>query len=110
MKSVVTLGVALLIATGALAAERTPPEVLKQVPPVYTKAMRTKLPAGVVIVSFVVAEDGKVKDVKATKSPDPELSEAAVACVRKWKFRPATVDGKPVSTLMEQPIVFNPRG
>lgn len=51
---------------------------------------------GVVWVSLVVGADGLPNDVKVAQGASPELEEAAVDSVKKWKFAPATRDGKPV--------------
>lgn len=38
------------------------------------------------------------------------LDRAATDAVRKWRFRPAMRDGRPVSGAVQVPISFNPRG
>ena len=99
----------LLIASvcGALyAADRDHPVPTKRVPPVYTREILAKHLSGVVLLDFYVEEDGTVKEAKAEKSPAPELSEAAIACIKRWKFLPMTSDGKPVRCHMTLPIVF----
>ena len=49
---------------------------------------------GVVIVRYVIGEDGSVRDVKALKGP-PELQAACVEAVKTWRFQPIIVDGSP---------------
>jgi protein TonB len=49
---------------------------------------------GVVIVRYVIGEDGSVRDVKALKGP-PELQAACVEAVKTWRFQPIIVDGTP---------------
>ena len=62
-----------------------------------------------VLVKFVVAEDGSVTDVEVPK-PEPakkDLNDEAVRVVKgmpKWK--PGTVNGKPVKVKYMLPIVF----
>ena len=51
---------------------------------------------GVVIVKYVVGEDGSVRDAKVLKGP-PELSEACLTAVRTWRFQPMVVDGAPIA-------------
>jgi TonB family protein len=52
-------------------------------------------------ISFVVAPDGSVADVKLLKRSTPEFDDYAVSAVRKWKFEPATKDGTPVAVRLE---------
>jgi TonB family protein len=47
---------------------------------------------GVVIVRYVIAEDGSVRDVKALKGP-PELQASCIEAVKTWRFQPIIVDG-----------------
>jgi protein TonB len=49
---------------------------------------------GVVIVRYVIGEDGSVRDVKALKGP-PELQASCIALVKTYRFQPIIVDGSP---------------
>jgi protein TonB len=76
------------------------PEVLIEVKPKYTPdAMRAKL-MGAVELEIIVNEDGKVSNVRVTKSLDRPsgLDDAAMEAARKWVFKPGKKDGKPVPT------------
>ena len=48
-----------------------------------------------VTISFVVAPDGSVADVKLLKRSTPDFDDYAVAAVRQWRFEPATKNGGP---------------
>lgn len=85
----------------------TPPRPVKQVPPVATSAMRRSLLKGAVTVDFIVDESGKVTDAKVVKPLTPDADRAALDCVRKWQFKPATKDGQPVKAQLSQLIQFN---
>jgi protein TonB len=61
---------------------------------------------GTVVVRALIAADGHVKDTQAIPSI-PILDAAAQAAVRKWTFKPAMRDGKPVETWMNIPIKFS---
>jgi TonB family protein len=91
------------------AADRDHPVPTKRVPPVYTREILAKHLSGVVVLDFYVEEDGTVKEAKAAKSPAPELSEAAIACIKQWKFLPMTLNGKPVRCHMSLPLDFGSR-
>jgi protein TonB len=66
--------------------------------PEYPPAAKSAGIEGVVIVRYVIAEDGSVRDVKALKGP-PELQEVCVSAVKTWRFQPIIVDGSPVAVV-----------
>jgi TonB family protein len=62
---------------------------------------------GTVVAEFVVDEKGKVRDVRIVESLDDEMDAQVVKVIGaspKWK--PATVDGKPVSVKISVPVEF----
>jgi protein TonB len=63
--------------------------------------------SGAGMVYFVVDANGDVRDVHAEGFVRREFDEAAVAAVRKWKFRPGRKNGRAVSTRMDIPIEFS---
>jgi protein TonB len=76
----------------------TSPELLKEVPPVYTsEGMRAKV-QGLAIVDAIVLKNGTVGEVKIAKSLDRQhgLDQAALDAARKWLFKPCTFQGQPV--------------
>ncbi|MFT4175145.1 MAG: TonB family protein [Luteolibacter sp.] len=55
--------------------------------PHYPQSCRAKGQSGTVVVAFIVEPDGKVSTAYAKKPcPWPELNEAAVKGVRRWRF------------------------
>src|SRR5262249_13718555 len=64
---------------------------------------------GTVGIKYVVGADGNVNDCNVTTSSGhPRLDDAACVMVKKrWKFKPATQDGKPVGyTITGTTVVF----
>ena len=59
---------------------------------------------GAVVLQAVIAEDGKVKDLKVI-SGHPTLAQAAMDAVRQWRYRPYQLNGKPVA--MQTQITIN---
>jgi hypothetical protein len=53
----------------------------------------------------LVGEDGNVRDAKKMSGPE-NLAPAAIEAVKKWKYRPFLINGKPieVDTTVELPI------
>jgi TonB family protein len=75
----------------------TPPKAVYNPVPEFTDEARRKKIQGIVILDLIVNSDGTVRDVNVVKSLEPGLDRQAIATVGKWKFQPATKDGKPVA-------------
>lgn len=69
----------------------------KTVMPVYPKETLKKEEQGVAVVEAQYNGKGEVTDAVVLEAPAPVMGEAAVAAVRQWKFKPSSLDGKPVS-------------
>jgi TonB family protein len=66
-------------------------------PPVYPITARANAQSGWVDLEFLVKADGSVTNVITTGAePVGVFEEAAVAAVRKWRYKPAERDGHPV--------------
>jgi Gram-negative bacterial TonB protein C-terminal len=80
-------------------ARIVPAKLVVKVDPVYPPDVHT---SGTVRVYFVIGGDGLVYNAHALSgeglSEDPSLRKAAETAVLKWRYRPATMDGKPVET------------
>ena len=63
---------------------------------------------GTTELSFLVAADGTVSDVKVSKSSGSDrLDDAAVDCVAKWHYRPAIKDDQLVDAPMTVKVDWN---
>lgn len=74
--------------------------------PEYTDKARKKKINGTVVVAMIVTAEGKVRDVKVTKSLDKELDKQALVAVSRWRFEPATKAGEPVSVHLSAEVSF----
>ncbi len=70
-------------------------EALVKVQPVYPAVAKQVNASGEVTVDIVIDEEGRVISAKAA-SGHPLLRSAAEDAARKWVFKPALVDGRPV--------------
>jgi TonB family protein len=86
------------------------PQVISRAPPEFPRQMRQLSQQGEVVLEFVVDEAGAVKDVAVVRSDHPAFDEPALEALQKWKFKPGSAKGKPVSVKMRVPIVFNLEG
>lgn len=55
-------------------------------------------------LEFVVDVDGKPAGFSVKSAPDDMLAMVVVEAVKKWRFQPAKVDGKPVATKVGLPV------
>lgn len=76
---------------------RKPPVLVYSVDPEFTEAARKKRFSGSVKIQFVVDENGKPQDVRVVHGVGLGLDEKAVEAVKQYRFKPATVNGKPVA-------------
>ena len=76
-----------------------------RVEPDYPDAARRAHVQGTVTVDTVVSSDGKVLEASAI-SGSPQLSNAAVAAVRQWQYKPYTVKGKKSGFRTQVPVTF----
>ena len=64
--------------------------------------------AGVVILEITIGTDGAVTDAKVLRSL-PMLGEAALDCVKQWRYTPTLLNGNPVPVVMTVTVEFAPR-
>lgn len=62
---------------------------------------------GRALVGFIVLINGDVAQAQALQATHPEFGKAAVKAVEKWKFTPATRNGRAVNIRLQVPIEFN---
>jgi TonB family protein len=73
------------------------PAVLSKVNPQYSRHARAAKIQGPCLLTIVVGTDGLAHDIKVQRSLDPSLDAAAIAAIRKWKFKPGTKAGAAVN-------------
>lgn len=84
-----------------------PPELLERVIPEYPPRARAMQIEGQVTLEVVLDRDGRVEETVRVLRSVPALDAAAIAAVRRWRFRPARGrDGRPVRVVMEVPVRF----
>ena len=88
----------------------TDPQILVQTIPKYTdEAIKAKT-QGVVLVQIVIRKNGRVDSPKVLRGLGHGLEEMAInEIVANWRFRPATLDGRPVDLLATVEVTFNLR-
>jgi TonB family protein len=61
---------------------------------------------GIVTLMLVVGKDGRPYDIHMRQSLGMGLDEQAIEAVKTWRFRPATLDGKPVDAQIAVEVNF----
>lgn len=90
-----------------LTSPEVAPEVIHRVAPVYPELARLAEAEGRVVLTVLVGDDGRVRDVQVVSSDAaPTLERAAIEAVRAWLFAPARQGGRPVAVRIEIPIEF----
>jgi protein TonB len=82
------------------------PFFTSQVFPEYPEGPRLRGITGVVIVDYIIGVDGRVREVRVLQDPHPDLTKAAVSAIRRWRVKPAMVDGRPVEVIHKLSIIF----
>lgn len=94
---------------GSVPAPANPePRLIERVPPDYPKAARAERIEGRVTLQAVIDEKGRVTEVVVLDEDPPGkgFGKAAARAVRKWRYEPATEDGKPVRVFWAVNIEF----
>jgi TonB family protein len=73
------------------------PEIIHRAAPLVTgEALKHPSLSGTVIVEAIIDRTGRVQDPRVLKGLPFGLSESAVEAVKQWRFKPATLNGRPV--------------
>ncbi len=83
-----------------------PPEKISAPQPQYTEIARKARIQGVVIVQAIIDKQGNVTNVKVLKGLPMGLEEAAVDAIKQWKFKPAMLNGRPVTVYYNLTVNF----
>jgi len=82
-----------------------PPTAISQTLPRFTYPLRAPLRG---VMDIVIGEDGRVLDAAMRTPTNTPFDAAAVAAARKWQYRPAVLNGKPVRFQKELNVNITP--
>jgi TonB family protein len=82
-----------------------PGKLLYRVQPVYPRQALAARLEGPVVLQGVIAEDGRVRDLKVV-SGEPLLAQAAINSLSQWIYQPYRLEGKPASVPTEITVSF----
>ena len=86
--------------------EMVRPVLLVKGEPEYPRAARQAGLGGRVTLRAVIAEDGSVEAVEVLSSSNSLFDSSAVDAVRKWRYRPALMNGRPVRVYFSVVVNF----
>lgn len=87
----------------------TQPLAQETPPPNYPPELACRQVGGTTVLNVSLAANGYPVNVDiVTSSGTKALDDAAVAAVRDWKFRPATLRGVPTTSRLQVPVTFTP--
>jgi protein TonB len=89
-----------------LTGDMVRPVLLEKVEPSYPQVARRAGLGGRVTLRAVIAPDGGVESVEVFSSTNPLFNEAAVEAVRRWRYRPAVMNGRPVRVYFSVVVDF----
>ena len=84
-----------------------PPRVTYQTDPDFTPEARRAMYQGTEVLSVVVGADGSVQSACVLQPLGYGLDGKGIDAVRKWKFEPATLNGKPQASQIAVEIDFH---
>jgi TonB family protein len=77
--------------------------------PIYAEAARRAGIEGTVVLELYITKDGDVERVGVIHGLRLGLTENASDAAKKWKYRPAELDGKPVDVIYEVEVPYKLR-
>jgi protein TonB len=77
------------------------PVAISRVEPTYEACANEKSVWGFPILEAVIDEEGRVQNLRLLKPVHPCLEQSILPAIRQWRFKPGTLNGKPV------PVIYN---
>ncbi|HEY2017581.1 MAG TPA: TonB family protein, partial [Bryobacteraceae bacterium] len=90
------------VAPGVISA----PTVLSKTDPEYSEEARAEKFQGTVLVYVEIGPDGLAHNIKIQRSLGLGLDEKAIEAIMRWRFKPGTKDGQPVTVAANIEVNF----
>lgn len=84
----------------------TRPVLTFKVSPEFSEEARKNRLQGSVEISLVVDVEGRPRDIRVVRSLGMGLDEKAIEAVKQWRFKPGTLNGKPVPVAAVTDVSF----
>jgi len=84
----------------------TAPSVLGKIDPEYTEEARVAKYSGTVVLYVEINPQGVAQNMRIVKALGLGLDEKAIEAISKWRFKPGTKDGEPVTVAAQIEVNF----
>ena len=81
------------------------PKPVKMVPPLYPQVASRAHVHGIVVLEATLTTDGSVSDIRVI-SGHPLLTDAAIQCVKQWRYEPTLLNGAPIAVILTAKVRF----
>lgn len=88
-----------------IGGEVTPPRLLSQAPVVYPQMARLTRTEGSVVIDARIDQSGRVTDMRIVSGP-AMFHQAAKESLAQWRYQPALLNGRPVTTHLYVTLQF----
>src|SRR5438552_6357372 len=82
------------------------PRPVKMVPPVYPPLAARAHVSGIVVLEATLTAEGVVSEIRVV-SGHPLLTDAAIHCVKQWRYEPTLLNGTPVAVILTARVHFD---
>jgi protein TonB len=82
------------------------PRVISLVPPVYPRLASRARVSGRVVLEAILTAEGTVDEIRVI-SGHPLLVQAAIDCVKQWRYEPTYLNGIPVPVVLTATVNFH---
>ena len=82
------------------------PKLLYKVEPLYPETARKLHLEGTAVLQAIIGVSGRVEEVQVVHSAGALLDASAVRAVEQWRYRAATLTGRPVRCYLTVTVVF----
>jgi TonB family protein len=82
------------------------PSVLSKVDPEFTEEARVAKYSGTSVLTVEISPDGTAQNIQIVKALGLGLDEKAMEAIGKWRFKPGTKDGVPVTVAANIEVNF----
>lgn len=87
----------------------TIPKIISRVVAPYTDEARAAKLEGKIVLLIEITSAGRVENVVVLREMGKGMDESAVQAIKRWKFSPATKDGRPVAVMVTVEMNFSLR-
>lgn len=85
----------------------TAPKLVRKTEPKYPEEARRQGHKGISVFEAIISQSGCVGDVQLIRSSYPDLDISGMMAVSRWRYTPATLDGKPVRVYLTVTVTYN---